>query len=62
MKTKGKPISIRLSQNATKAWYFLQDHKVCPANYLRDGGENMLIDKAIKFGLKLRIKKVELPF
>lgn len=62
MKTKGNPISIRLSITASTAWCYLQDKGVCPAKYLCAGGEQMVIDKAINFGLKLRLKKKDLPF
>mgnify|MGYP006954432303 CR=1 FL=1 len=63
MKTKAdKPISIKLSINAHIAWYFLKDKGVNPDKYLREGGEQLVIDKAIKFGLSLRIKKKDLPF
>lgn len=62
MITKGNPISIRLSINATIAWNYLKDKKVCPDKYLRDGGEQLVIDNAIRFGLKLRIKKYKIPF
>ena len=62
MITKGNSISIRLSINATIAWNYLKDKKVCPDKYLRDGGEKLVIDKARKFGLSLRIKKIYIPF
>jgi len=58
MKTKAdNPISIKLSINAHIAWYFLKDKGVTPDKYLREGGEQMIIDKAMKFGLSLRIKR-----
>lgn len=59
MKTKAdKPISIKLSINAHIAWYFLKDKKVTSDKYLRDGGENYLIEQAKKFGLKFEQPKL----
>ena len=54
--------SIRLSKNALLAYNYLQSKKMKPAKILKDGGERLLIDKAIKVGLKLRIKKFDIPF
>ena len=56
---KAKPISIRLSHKADKCYRFLQEKKVNAAYYLREGGEQAVIDKAIKFHYK---EKIKLPF
>lgn len=54
--------SIRLSVEALSAFNFLQAKKMKPAKILKEGGEKLLIEKAVKYGFKLRIKKYEMPF
>lgn len=56
----GNVKSIRLSKDALLAFNFLQSKRMKPAKALRDGGEKNLIEKAVKYGLSLKLKK--LPF
>ena len=53
-------ITIRLSKDAILAYKFLQEKKINPAKYLRDGGEKHVIDTAIKN--KFTLKKIKLHF
>lgn len=60
MKLKARPIAIRLSHKADKCYRYLQSKKVNAARYLREGGEQAVIDKAIEFYYKE--KEEDLPF
>ncbi len=53
-------ITIRLSNECIEAYRFLQSKKINPAKYLRQGGEELVIDVAFKN--KFKLKKVKLPF
>ena len=57
---KAKPIAIRLSHKADKCYRYLQSKKVNAAYYLREGGEQAVIDKAIEFNYEE--KEDKLPF
>jgi hypothetical protein len=60
MLLKSKPIAIRLSHKADKCYKYLQSKKVNAAHYLREGGEQAVIDKAIEFHFEEKNEK--LPF
>ena len=60
MVLKSKPITIRLSLKAERCKNFLQSKKVNWVRYLLEGGEPMLIEKAIEFYYKE--KEDKLPF
>lgn len=53
-------ITIRLSDEGISAYRFLQEKKINPAKYLREGGEIELIKQAQKN--RLKIIKIKLPF
>ena len=53
-------ITIRLSNECIIAYRFLQSKKINPAKYLREGGEQLVIQMAQKN--KLTLKKYKLPF
>ena len=50
-------IAIRLSNDCMEAYRFLQSKKINPAKYLRQGGEQMVIQMASKN--KLTIIKIK---
>lgn len=60
MKLKSKPIAIRLSHKADRCYHYLRSKKVNAAHYLREGGEKLVIEKAIEFNYKE--KDEYLPF
>lgn len=53
-------ITVRLSEEAIIAYRFLQEKKINPAKYLRNGGESELIKQAQKN--KFSLKKIKMPF
>ena len=61
MSNNNNIITLRLSKEAIESYRFLQQKKINPAKYLRNGGEKELIAREFKFKLKLR-KKEKLPF
>jgi len=42
-------ISMRVSNTCFKAWKYLEQHNVRAAAYMRDGGEQAIINKAKEF-------------
>ena len=62
MKAQKQMISIRISVECMSAYKFLQDKKINPAKYLRQGGEQLVITMAERYKLNSRIKKIKLPF
>lgn len=59
---KSKPTTIRLSQKAERCKNFLQSKKVKWQKYLLEGGEPMLIQKAIEYYYKEKEELNRLPF
>lgn len=53
-------ITIRLNDNAILAYNYLKKLKKHPAKLFRQGGEQLVIDMAIKY--KFTLKKIRLPF
>ena len=53
-------ITIRLSSDCIEAYRFLQTKKINPAKYLRQGGEQLVIQTAKRN--KFTLKKVKIPF
>lgn len=49
-----KPYKIRLSKECESAFKYLQLHKLNPCDYLRQGGEPLVIEKAREFKFKER--------
>ena len=52
--TKSKPICIRLSQRCYNAWLYLEKCNINAVEYLRQGGEMAVINKANEFNFKER--------
>jgi hypothetical protein len=55
-----KAYPIRLTFDCEEAWCYLKKCKISPAKYLREGGEQLVINKAKEF--KLKQKQEYLPF
>ena len=53
-------IKIRLSSDCIEAYRFLRTKKINPAKYLRQGGEQLVIQTA-RIN-KFTLKKVKIPF
>ena len=53
-------ITIRLSNDCIESYRFLQTKKINPAKYLRQGGEQLVIQTAERN--KFTLKKVKTPF
>jgi len=60
MKDNKIRITIRISKECFDAYCFLQEKKINPAKYLREGGEKLVIEMAQKN--KFTLKKIKLPF
>ena len=60
MKSNKIQISLKISVECYDAYRFLQGKKMNPAQYLRAGGEPLIIKMAEKY--KFTLKKVKLPF
>lgn len=60
MKDNKIRIAIRISKECFEAYKFLQSKRVNPAKYLRDGGEQKVIEMAQKN--RFALNKVKLPF
>lgn len=52
-----KQIKITISKRCCKAYEYLRGHKINPNNYLREGGEIAVINKANEFNLKEKREK-----
>lgn len=60
MKDNKIRIAIRISKECFDAYCFLQQKKINPAKYLREGGEQLVIKMAEKN--KFKLVKQNLPF
>ena len=60
MKLKNKVISLRLTDEAARAYGYLQSIKVNPSELIRNGGETAIISKAKE--MKINKVKNSCPF
>lgn len=62
MQKFSKAYPIRLSFECEKAWLYLKKHGINPCEYLRNGGENCVIEKAKEFNFRKQQKDIYSPF
>jgi hypothetical protein len=58
IKLHSKPKPVRLSVRCMNAWEYLATHKVNAVHYLREGGEQAVINKANDFYFKEKRNKL----